>query len=411
MVLPNSLLMPSSWRFNFYTLWTAEVIAIIGFQAVQPFLPYYIQELGVDDLSEALIWSGYMGTVAGLAMAISSPIWGSLADHFGRKPMVVRSMLGGGVTLTLMAYVTNPEQILLVRMLHGALSGTVTACITLVSTTTPKPRLGFALGMMQGAFMLGASVGPWIGGAAIEYFGYHSSFLGAGALVLLAGICVQLWVKEDFTRIKSGKAGKKRGDFFRDAQRLLRIRPFFVLVTGFALTQFSFAVILPVVPLFLQKLAQSDNIVSVAGMIFALMGLVGAVSSVMAGKWSDRIGLKRLLLGGLLATSFFFVAQGFATTVTELGVLMILSGFASGAIRQSANVLTVRIVPEQDRGKAFGVLTSANALGWTPGPIIGGYIGAELGFQAVFFITAALFLLVAGAFWKTMQAVHLEEAG
>ena len=403
--------MSLSWRVNFYTLWTAEVMAIIGFQAVQPFLPYYIQELGVEELSDALIWSGYMGTVAGLAMAISAPIWGAMADRFGRKPMVVRSMLGGGVMVAMMAYATSPEQVLVVRMLHGALSGTVTACITMVSTTTPKPHLGFALGMMQGAFMLGASVGPWIGGGAIEYFGYHSSFLGAGALVVLAGVCVQLWVKEDFNRIKSNQTGPRRGDFIKDAKQLLSIRPFLVLVTGFALIQFSFAVILPVVPLFLQKLDQSGNIVSVAGMIFAITGLVGAVSAVIAGKWSDRIGLERLLFGGLILSAFFFVAQGFSTTVVEFGGLMILGGFASGAIRQSANFLTVRVVPEEDRGKAFGVLSSANALGWTPGPIVGGYIGAELGFQVVFFIAAALLLLLAGVLWKTMQANQAAEEG
>jgi MFS family permease len=79
------------WRRNFYTLWVAELSAIIGFHAVQPFLPYYIQEFDVGDLAEALGWSGRMGTAAGLAMAISSPIWGSLADRYGRKPMVVRS--------------------------------------------------------------------------------------------------------------------------------------------------------------------------------------------------------------------------------------------------------------------------------------------------------------------------------
>ena len=83
-----------SWKRNFYALWIAEFAAIIGFQVVQPFLPYYIQEFGVEDLAEALIWTGRMGTAAGLAMAISAPIWGGLADRFGRKPMVVRSMLG-----------------------------------------------------------------------------------------------------------------------------------------------------------------------------------------------------------------------------------------------------------------------------------------------------------------------------
>ncbi len=402
--------MANSWKRNFYTLWIAEFFAIIGFQAVQPFMPYYIQELGVKDLAKALIWSGYIGTAAGLAMAISSPIWGSLADRFGRKPMVVRSMLGGGLTILLLAYATRPEQVLLVRMVHGVLSGTVTACITMVSTTTPRPHLGFALGMMQGAFMLGASVGPWLGGGAIEHFGYHNSFLGAGGLVLLSGVAVQLWVKEDFSRTKSAKPAPGQDGFIRDAQRLLRIRPFLIVVASFTLTQFSFSVIMPVVPLFLQRLAKTD-VVSMAGMIFAITGLTGAVSSIVMGRWSERLGLVKTLLGGLLASALFFVGQGFASSVTELGILMVLSGIASSAIRPVANVLTTRLVPEQDRGKAFGVLSSANALGWTPGPIIGGLIGAELGFRAVYLSTALLFLLVAGVVWKTLKRVELEEAG
>ena len=85
------------WRRNFYILLAAELCAIIGFQAVQPFLPYYIQEFDVEDLKEALIWAGYIGTAGGVAMAISSPIWGIVADRYGRKPMVVRSMIGGGL--------------------------------------------------------------------------------------------------------------------------------------------------------------------------------------------------------------------------------------------------------------------------------------------------------------------------
>ena len=84
-----------------------------------------------------------MGTVAGLAMAISAPIWGAMADRFGRKPMVVRSMLGGGVMVAMMAYATSPEQVLVVRMLHGALSGTVTACITMVSHYYSQTPPGF----------------------------------------------------------------------------------------------------------------------------------------------------------------------------------------------------------------------------------------------------------------------------
>jgi MFS transporter, DHA1 family, multidrug resistance protein len=127
--------MEISWKRNFYTLWFAELFAIIGFHAVQPFLAYYVQEFDVESLDEALLWSGYMGSAAGFAMALSSPIWGALADRFGRKSMVVRSMVGGGLTVLFMAYADTVVELLCARFLQGALAGTVTACITMVSTT------------------------------------------------------------------------------------------------------------------------------------------------------------------------------------------------------------------------------------------------------------------------------------
>ncbi len=391
--------MQISWKRNFYTLWIAEVIAIIGFHAIQPFLPYYIQEFEVKDLGETLIWAGHMGTAAGLAMAFSSPFWGALADRIGRKPMVVRSMIGGGLTVIAMAYVTSVEQLLFMRILQGGLAGTVTACMTLVSTTTPSPHLSFALGLMQGAFMLGASVGPLIGGPFIDRFGYHPCLIVAGVLVVLAGIAVQLWVKEDFLR----QAPQQQVSMWRDARSLLAIQPFFIMLVSLTLIQFIFGFIMPVVPLFLQELAHTDDVLSLAGLIFSIGGLVGAFSSVVSSRWCEQWGAKQTLVWGLLASAVFYLAQGLSTSVAMLAVVMVCSGLATGAIRPVANTLIARVVPESDRGKAFGVMSSANSLGWSLGPVMGGYVGAHWGFRSAFFITALLFVAVACWIWKVMK--------
>ena len=393
--------MSVSWRRNFYTLWVTEICVIVGLQAVQPFLPFYIQYLGVQELSQALIWSGRMGTAAGFAMALSAPFWGNLADRVGRKPMVVRSMLGGGLAIVLMIYAQTVEQLLLVRVLHGFLSGTVTACMTIVSTTTPRPHLGFALGMMQGGFMLGASVGPYLGGVLIDRFGYHPTFLGAATVAVLAGLAVQLWVREEFSR-EATKNGD-RGGVVRDARRLLAIPSFRVLAVSFCIIQFSFAAGFPVVPLFLQQLAGGGNVVSMAGLIFAVSGIVGALASVVMGKWSEDLGLARVLTGGLICCSVVVAAQGIAGNVPQLASLVVLGGFFGGLIRPVGNVLVTRYVPDADRGKAFGVLGSATALGWAPGPAFGGFVAAEYGFHVVFLISAALMFAVAVGFWRTMS--------
>lgn len=384
------------WRRNFYTLWAAELTAIIGFQAMQPFLPYYIQEFDVEDLTEALVWAGRMGTSAGLAMAVSAPIWGTLADRHGRKPMVVRSMLGGGLCVVLMAYVPSVEWLLLARVLQGVLAGTVTACLTLVSTSTPRSHLAFALGLMQGAFMLGASVGPLIGGPMIEAFGYRNCFLVSGGLVVLAGLCVQLRVREDFSRSRSLESSSRYRLPGRDMVRLLSMRPFLVLVATVTSMSFAFGFIMPVVPLFLQRLAEGRDILSLAGLIFGLAGLVGAVSSAVMGRFSDRLGPRRVLVGGLWSAGVLYLGQGFSTTVWALGMLVILNGVATGSVRPVANAVLTRIIDEEDRGKAFGVMSSMAALGWALGPLAGSYLGAELGFRSVFYTTSVLFLIVGG---------------
>lgn len=393
------------WRRNFYTLWVAELCAIIGFQMVQPFLPYYIQEFDVGDLSEALVWAGWMGSAAGLAMGISSPIWGSLADRYGRKPMVVRSMIGGGIAVILMAYVVTVEQLLIVRVMQGALSGTVTACLTLVSTSTPRRHLGFALGLMQGAFMLGASVGPLAGGPLIDAFGYTDCFLWSGIVVLIAGVCVQLFVHEDFTRIRDVESSARYRAPGRDMLRLLRLRPFLVVVATVVSMSFAFGFIMPVVPLFLQQLAGGEDVLTLAGTVFAAAGLVGALAAAVMGRFSDRVGPRRVLFVGLVSAAVFHLAQGYATSVGVLSVLIVLGGLATGAVRPVANALVARIIPEEDRGKAFGVMSSAAALGWAAGPLAGGSLGAQLGFRSVFIATAVLFCAVGVWSWFSMKGV------
>jgi MFS transporter, DHA1 family, multidrug resistance protein len=301
--------------------------------------------------------------------------------------------------------------LLVARTLQGALAGTVTACITMVSTTTPRRHLGFALGMMQGAFMLGASVGPLIGGPFIRQWGYQASLIGAGVIVVLAGLAVQLWVREDF-QPKAGDAGKMH--FFIDAKRVLGIKAFAVMLMCLTAVQFGFGIIMPVIPLFLQQLAgevDADQILATAGLVFALGGLVGALSSAVISKWSDRWGGGRVLVLGLATTGLFYVAQGMATNVMFFAALAILSGLATGVIRPVANVMIAQAVPEEDRGKAFGVMSSATAFGWSMGPVFGGYIGAHWGFRSVFWLTAVLFVvmsLVVQQALRGLNSVHEE---
>jgi predicted MFS family arabinose efflux permease len=127
------------------------------------------------------------------------------------------------------------------------------------------------------------------------------------------------------------------------------------------------------------------------------------------GKWTGHIGVQRMLFGGLVSTACFLVLQGSSVSVLMFAVLQVMGGLTTGAVRPVANTIVTFVVDEEDRGKAFGIMTSASALGWALGPSIGGYIGASLGFRSAFYCTAVLFVLV--AFWSrwAMGGMVLQE--
>src|SRR5438445_6689850 len=133
---------------------------MLAFGFVLPFLPLYLREIGVTPDSAVVFWSGALVTSTGVSLAIFSPIWGALADRGGRKLMVLRSMLIGGVILALMGLVTNVGQLLGLRILQGMFTGTIAASTALVATIVPRERLGSTTGLLQTSVYVCSSARP-----------------------------------------------------------------------------------------------------------------------------------------------------------------------------------------------------------------------------------------------------------
>src|ERR1700694_4732825 len=179
------------WRRNLAALWFAEFTAIFGFSFAFPFLSIFIShDLGVPQGRDLDLWTAAIASVSGLAMAIASPIWGLLGDRYGRKPMLLRSMVGGALTVGLIYFAHTPTELLILRFLQGATSGTVAAATALVAAETPRSRVGWALGVVTSAVALGGAIGPVIGGLATSLVGLRLVFLGGGILLLISTIPV-----------------------------------------------------------------------------------------------------------------------------------------------------------------------------------------------------------------------------
>ena len=98
----------ASWRRNLFAVTAASFIGFTGFTLVMPFLPLYFQQLGVTDVGEIALWSGLSLGVTPAVTALMSPFWGRVADRFGRKIMVERSLVSFVVVMAAMAFVSSP---------------------------------------------------------------------------------------------------------------------------------------------------------------------------------------------------------------------------------------------------------------------------------------------------------------
>src|SRR6202035_4468337 len=134
-----------------------QATAMLAFGFVLPFLPLYLKEIGVRPHSAVVFWPGALVTSTGVSLAIFSPIWGALADRHGRKLMVLRSMLIGGLIITEMGLVARFEQFLALRILQGAFTGTIPVATALVANIVPRAPLAWSIGMLQTSVKLGIS--------------------------------------------------------------------------------------------------------------------------------------------------------------------------------------------------------------------------------------------------------------
>jgi len=379
------------WKRTLYSVWAAQVISVLGFSLVIPFLPLYVRELGITDDADVVRWSGLLFSVSALVMAGAAPVWGVLADRYGRKIMVVRAMFGGAVLLTLMGFATNVYQLLALRLAQGVLTGTVSAAITLVSTTTPSERMGYSLGLMQTAVFTGAATGPFVGGFIADYFGFRASFALAGALLLAAGFLVTFGAQENFSRpVESGPEARNG---LRD---VVSVKGFWTVVLVVFFLYFTSMLPAPIFPLFVEELLGSKlRVASTTGVLFGVRGLVAAFAAVFIGNFSDRKGYKKVLVFSVLLSGIVYIPYALVQNVGQLFCLVILSGLMVAGITPTVNGIISSIIPRHNHGKAFGLSTSISCLGMALGPISGGWAASWCGYRLPFVVMGALYILIA----------------
>jgi len=394
------------WQRNLAVLCFVQLVTMIGFSGYHPFVPYYMMEMGVETYAEAISWQAAFNSGSAIAMMVASPIWGTLADRRGRRLMLIRATLAACFFTFLMGLARSPIQLVALRLVQGAFSGTVAAAVTLVATETPERHLGTSLGIMQTAQFVGQSIGPLVGGMTADTFGYRNVFWVSAGLMLVSVITIILFVRERAKRrppVRDAASSKKEG-----ALAALANRNTMVLVLTLAANSFGLAVLSPVLSLYILSLVGDvPNLATIAGSVMSVTAFTSSVSAVALGRLADRIGQKRVLLTCVLGVALVHVAQSMVARHNQLLWLRAIQGIFTGGVMPTANALLAQATPEQRRGAVFGFSNSAHAGGRAIGPAVGAAASNAWGMASSFLVTAGVFGLM---FALIIRFVHIQPA-
>ncbi len=383
------------WRRNLAVCMFGSFTTIIAMTLLLPFLPLYVEQLGVKDHAAIVQWSGAAYGATFLSAALVAPLWGRLADRYGRKPMLIRASLGMAVAMALIGVAGNVWQLVGLRLLAGLLGGYASGSMVLVATQTPKERTGWALGTMSSAIMAGNLVGPLVGGALPPLIGIRATFFAAGAVIFVAFLATAFLVREE----KKPRAAAARGAEAAGWSAVPDKGPLVAMLFTGMLLMLANMSIEPIITVYVATLVEDPaRVTMTAGLVMSAAALGSILSASRLGRLADRVGHWNVIVGCLAVSALLLIPQAFVSAGWQLVALRFLMGLSLGGLLPCIASVIRHSVPEQVAGNMLGYSTSAQYVGQVAGPLVGGFVGGHVGMRAVFIGTSVL--MAAGAAWN-----------
>lgn len=360
------------------------LVNLLGFGIIIPLLPFYATRMGASAMVVGLLFASYS-----VAQMLAAPILGDLSDRYGRRPVLIFSLIGTVVSFAMMAMAGSLAMLFAARIIDGLSGGNISTARAYVGDVTTVENRARGFGLLGAAFGLGFVFGPALGGA-LSHISYTAPVWGAALVALAATALAWVWLPETVHRAtaRSGSAWREVGVMLRRpvVGRLLAID--FLYWTTFAAYQTTFA-------LFGARRFGFD--VPHTGYILAVVGMVTVlVQVIVIGPAVRRFGERGTLSGGLTlagiglavaAASHHVVWFFLAAVPGSAGVALVIPTLTS-LLSQSAS--------RQDQGRIQGVSSSLEGLGRTVGPLWGNGVlqvaseGAAFGSAAAVLLATAL---------------------
>jgi MFS family permease len=391
----------SSWQRNVFAVTAASFMGFTGFTLVMPFLPLFIRQLGVEDVGRIALWTGVSLGVTPALNAVVSPFWGRLADRFGRKMMIGRSLTSCVLVMAAMAFVTRAWHVLALRAVLGLLTGYGGLSLTMAAESAPPEQMPKAIGTVQTAQRLGPAVGPVIGGVLAGVVGLRGAFLVTAGFYVVGLLIVMLLYDEKATKTRAPASPVERGRVtFRS---VLAFENFVLLILVIFAVQFVDRSFGPILPLYLEQLGVGhDRVPLAAGMVFSIAAFTGAAGHHLCGRLLARYSERAVMASGAAAAAAGSIAMTIAPNVWLMSGATAMFGVGIGLAMTSAYSTAARVIPAGAHGSGFGVLTSASLTGLAVSPIVAGFLGDPDTMRLVFVLDAVMMTALAFSIHRKM---------
>lgn len=359
--------MQSRNRKNLFILSFTLVVVTLGFGVVIPIIPFYMETLGAGGSELGLLVASYA-----VMRLFFAPLWGSLSDRVGRKPIMIIGIFGYGLTMVLFGLATELWMLFVARMLSGILSSaTSPTTMAYIGDSTSEEERGGGMGILGAAVGLGTIFGPALGGL-LAGDSLSTPFFIAGGMSLLAMLLIAIFLPESLPKEDRQPIVKRIPiPEFRSWWQALNSPIGILLILVFLLTC-GLMIFYGIFGLYaLEKFGYGPEEV---GIVFMVVGLVSAVTQgLLTGpltkRWGETPIIKIGMLGSAIALSLMALAGTYSTILITTGLFV----FTTSILTPAVSSLTSKRAASQ-QGMAMGLSNSFMSLGRIAGPLWAGFV-------------------------------------
>lgn len=402
------------WKKTLYVIIIGQIFSLMSFGFGVPFIPYYIATMGDFPKETVDYYTGLSSFLLSLGMLAMAPVWGMLADKYGKKSMLQRSMAFGCITMALLSFAQTPAQVMLLRFSQGLFTGTIAASSCYIGTYAPKSKMSYSLGLLASANAIGFAIGPAIGGLVADLTDYKISFLIGASIMSISLFTITFFLKEPKSQmIPNQKQDRQIAPnqicrqktceckhhmlFFTKNHvydGISKIDYLFMSMLG--MIKFLITFFMPYLPLYIMSLsANTDHISFKIGIINLLLGISTALAGVTLVKFADYKDKNILTRNILIFTLLVSVLMYISYTILSFIILYIVFQYLMSSIEPITVSNNATNTQMYNKGAFFGMQSMVQSIGAMISPVVATFLAIRFGYRSIILaMPLCLFLLL-----------------